>query len=141
MTALIANEDLTIAFTKGSTPPDLVYLGDIGITDASVTTTTSTKCKAVGKKMVTTSITHVFNVATAPCPFSSATYDFIAGGAVIMPSALKCKAENNLVFLEGDSSVVGCIGSWKLKVSPFTVVPCACGVQINSAGQTKAKGS
>jgi hypothetical protein len=76
-------------------------------------------------------------IATSQCPHTSATYDFVAGASVIPATATKTKAEGGLVLRKNDAST--CAGTWKLKVSPFTVIPCACASKISSAGQGKTK--
>ena len=63
----------------------------------------------------------------------------MAGAAVVQTSAIKCKAEGKIVLREGDSSLVGCVGSWTLTAAPFTALACACGVEISTAGQNKVK--
>lgn len=136
----VCNESMTVAFTNSAGPPDLVYGGDPGI-DAViiVATAISTKCKAGGEGICTTGITATFAVGGKECPHTSATYNFIAGAAVIAPGATKTKAENGLVLREGDASIVGCIGTWQMIANPFTVIPCTCSCEIASAGQTKVK--
>ena len=135
---LIANTDLEITFSKNVgpalTPPSAkVSLG------TEVVATESVKCKAGGKSICTEIVTIIWTIA-APCPFTSATHDFAAGAAVMLPTAIKTKAEGKLVFREGDTALpAGCIGSWTLKVNPAIVAPCQCGVEITTAGQTKVK--
>ena len=137
---LVANEDLTMELDIQTNPSDLIYTGDIDIIDPAITSTISTKDKANAKGISTTSLVAVFSLATgAPCPHSSVLYDFVTGTGTILATATKTKAENNLVMRENDASVSGCIGTWKLKATPFTVAPCACDFTLNSAGQTKVK--
>lgn len=139
----VANEDMDIDLSNSAGPPDLIYTGSIKITDPAVTTTTSTKCKANSKGICTTVLTLAFVVTTKDCPHTSLTYDFVSGGGAVSPSSTKTKAENHLVLREGDEDSIptgtGCVGTWKLKASPFTVSPCACGIEITNAGQTKVK--
>lgn len=135
----VANEDMLVEFTNSAGPPDIVYTGAQGIDDTKIVPTISTKCKAAGSGICTTSVTMIFAVGGAECPHTSATYDFVSGAAVILPGATKTKAENQLVLREGDASASGCIGGWTLKASPFTPLPCACACEISSAGQTKVK--
>jgi hypothetical protein len=136
----VANEDLEIDFSNNTGPSDISYTGVIGITDPAISTTISTKCEAVGKGICTDKIVAVFIVAGEDCPHTSALYDFVSGGGTITATATKVKAENEFVLRQGDAnSVPGCIGSWKLKASPFTVEPCQCDFEISTAGQTKVK--
>lgn len=135
---LIANEDMDVDFSHSAGPPDLVYTGPVKITDPGFTVVTkSTKCKAGGKSICTNGLTYAWNVASAPCPHTSATYDFVAGAGSLVATAVKTKAEALAVLREGDASV--CAGSWTLKVPPNTPIVCACNVEISAAGQTKAK--
>jgi hypothetical protein len=134
----IANEDLKISFTNSAGPPDLVYSSDPGLDPVKVVAVKAQKVKAGGKAVCTTSITITWSLPL-PCPFSSALYNFVSGAAVIMPSATKTKAGGALVLRKDDQSTAGCIGSWTLKVTPFTPMPCACNCKISDAGQTKVK--
>jgi hypothetical protein len=134
----VANEDLKVGFTNSAGPPDLVYSTDPGLDAVKVIAVKAPKVKAANKAICTTSITITWTVAT-PCPFSSALYNFVSGAAVIMPSATKTKAGGALVLRKDDQSTAGCIGSWTLKATPFTAMPCACSCKISDAGQTKVK--
>jgi hypothetical protein len=135
----ICNEDLTVGFSNTSGPPDLIYTSDPGIDATKVVPVKSTKCKIDGKSVCTTAVTITWTVATGGCPFTSATYDFVAGAASILPGATKTKAENALVLRNGDASESGCIGSWTLKASPYTAMACACDCSISAAGQNNVK--
>jgi len=138
MAELIANEDMKVAFSNSAGPPDLVYSGDQGIDLVKIVPTLDQKVKANGKKVATTATTITFTAAT-PCPHTSATHVFVAGAAVIQTSAQKVKASLVPVHRQGDSSLVGCIGSWT-NISSGATVPCSCGVEISEAGQDKVKG-
>jgi len=133
----VANEDLKVKFTNSAGPPDLLYTGDKGIDLTEVVPTLSTHCKANSKKVATTLITVVWT--SLGCPFTSVTHTFIAGAALVQTSALKTKADGFIVLREGDSSLLGCIGSWTPPSTPPLSIPCACSVEISDAGQTKAK--
>ena len=140
----VANEDMEVALSNTVDVGDLVYTGDVDLSDPGVSTTTSTKCKAAGKGISTTTCVLSWLLAGKPCPHTSATYNFVAGAGAVLPGATKTKAEGLLVLRENDEDTVagggvGCVGTWSLKVNPFTVVPCACDISISSAGQTKAK--
>jgi hypothetical protein len=135
----ITNEDLKIQLMKVAGPPDLLYSTDPGIDLIKVVPTKSTTCKVGGKYICTTGITITWALPT-PCPFSSATYNFVSGAASVLPSATKVKADGGLVLRKDDQSLAGCIGSWTLKVTPFTPMSCACTCKISDAGQTKVKG-
>lgn len=135
----IANEDLTVKFTMSAGPPDKVYAGDPGIDPVKIVAVKAPKASVGGKKVCTTSLTIAFAVAT-PCPFSSATYNFVSGAASLVPAPTKTKAGGATVLRKDDQSAAGCLGSWTLKVSPFTALPCACSCKISDAGQTKVKG-
>jgi hypothetical protein len=134
----VANEDLKVGFTNSAGPPDLVYSTDPGIDPIKVVAVKAPKVKADGKVVCTTSITITWTAAT-PCPFSSATYNFVSGAAVIMPGATKTKAGGALVLRKDDQAMNGCLGGWTLKASPFTPMACACSCKIADAGQTKVK--
>ncbi len=141
----VCNEDMTVALSNNAGPPDIVYTGDVGITNAGVTTTQSTKCKALAKMVSTTSCILVWLQAAVPpkpCPHTSATHTFVGGGGVVTASATKTKAEGFVVLREGDNDTValggvGCIGGWL--DGGGNPVPCACDISISSAGQSKAK--
>ena len=131
----IGNEDLTVDLANLTGPPDIVYVGPVGITDPAVTAVVSPTCKAAGKGMCTTSLVSVWIVAGNDCPHTSILYDFVAGGGTILATAAKVLADGLPVMRETDAGA--CVGTWKLKVSPFTVVPCTCDSSVLSAGQIK----
>jgi len=135
----VANEDLAVKLTNSAGPPDLVYTGDVGITDPACTATVSTKCKAAGKGVCTKDLIFVWAVGGQDCPHTSATYTFVSGAATILPGATKVKAEGQLVLRKTDTAVAGCIGVWNLTAPPNTPIACACSIEISDAGQTKAK--
>jgi hypothetical protein len=134
----VANEDLTLHFGNTAGPPDLVYTGDPGIDAVKIVPVLSTHCKALNKKVGTQKITVTWLIATGGCAFTSATHTFVAGGALITPSATKTKADGQIVLREDDSAAAGCVGSWTNNSSGATV-PCSCSAKINAAGQAKAK--
>lgn len=136
--AEVANEDLKVNFTNSAGPPDLVYSTDPGIDPVKVVATKSTTCKAGGKWICTTGLTITWSLPM-PCPFSSATYNFVSGTASLIPPPTKTKADGATVLRKDDQSIAGCIGSWTLKATPFTPMACACSVKIADAGQTKVK--
>jgi hypothetical protein len=131
----IANEDLLINFTPIAVPPDAVYGGDIPYDTTGITFTLSTKVKCVDKFALLDKFQMAWSVGSAPCPYASTTYDFVSGGGVIIATSLKCKCETKFPLRLNDTG--NCVGSWKLKVSPFTVIPCSCTMKIADAGQTK----
>ena len=141
----IANEDMTFEFTNPPTgipptiPPDASPpVLDPGIDLVKIVPTLSTKCKADGSRIGTTGVTLTWSLATeSPCPFTSVLYEFIAGAGSVTPSAIKTKAESQLVLREGD--VGTCRGSWIQIASPFATVYCSCKVELIDAGQTKVK--
>jgi hypothetical protein len=134
----IANEDLKVGFTNSAGPPDLVYSADPGIDPIKVVPMKATKAKANGKLVCVAGIVITWSLPL-PCPFSSATYNFVSGAAMVDATAEKVKADGMAVLRKDDSAQNGCIGSWTLKASPFTAMPCACSVKITDAGQTKSK--
>lgn len=136
---LVANEDMAVAFNNSAGPPDLIYTSDPGIDAVKVVPIKSTTCKIANKYICTTSVTITWTLATSGCPYTSATYDFVSGSAVILASSLTTKADSQFVLRETDSSLLGCIGGWTLKVSPFTPIACACSAEIASAGQTTTR--
>jgi len=129
----VANEDLKVNFTK-TAPPDAVYAGDQPIDAVKIVAIKATKTKANNKFVCANMITLTFTAGT-PCPHTSATYNFIAGAGSIPSTAIKTKVDNLTVLRKDDSG--SCAGSWSLKVSPFTVLPCSCTLKISDAGQTK----
>jgi hypothetical protein len=134
----VCNEDMKVNFSNTAGPSDLVYTTDPGIDLVKVVPVLSTKCKALNKKVATTSVTITWTVATGGCPYTSATHVFIAGASSIAATAVKTKAENALVLRKGDSGV--CAGTWQPPGGPPPPpLPCACDVEISDAGQTKAK--
>lgn len=137
MTAeLIANEDMKVAFSNTAGPPDLLYKGDQGIDLVKIVPTLDMKVKANEKKVATT----MTQVTWLPpdCAFTSATHVFVSGLAVIQTSAQKVKAGGVAVHRQGDTSLVGCVGSWTPPGGGVLV--CGCGVEISEAGQDKVKG-
>lgn len=133
----VANEDCLIELGNTAGPPDLVYTGDVGITDPAITAIVSTKCKASAKGVCVTSFVFVWVVAGSDCPHTSITNDFVSGASTIVATAIKTKAEGSVVMRLGDASA--CVGTWKLKIAPFTVTPCACNIEVSDAGQVKVK--
>lgn len=134
----IANEDLEVNFQNSAGPPDIVYSGDVGIDPIKVVPVKAGKAKANDKLICVQQITLTWAGPPTQCPHTSALYDFVSGVGSISAGATKCKADNLACLLENDSG--NCAGTWKLKVVPFTVVPCACITKIATAGQSKAKG-
>lgn len=134
----ICNEDMLVNFSNNAGPPDLIYTGDQSIDLVKVVPTLSTKCKALGKKVATTSVVITWTLATGGCAYTSATHSFVSGAAAIPATALKVKAEGQFVLREGDDAApAGCVGSW---LDPISIpVPCQCDTSISNAGQTKAK--
>jgi hypothetical protein len=130
----VSNEDMQVAFSQTSGPPDSVYTGDKGIDLVEVVPTLSPKCKANAKKVATTGVTIVWTALG--CPFTSATHTFVSGGGSVSPTATKTKANGQLVLRKGDTGT--CAGGWT-NDSSGAAVPCACDVEISDAGQTKAK--
>jgi len=130
---LVATDDLKVAFSNTSGPPGLVYTSDPGLDPVKVVAPIATKCSNIA----TTSIVITWAAAT-PCPHTSATHTFIAGAAVVQASSVSTRAEGALVLRVGDSSAVGCVGSWAPPGGGSPVV-CNCGVEISDAGQTKVK--
>lgn len=131
----IANEDLLINFTPVAVPPDAVYASDIPYDTTGITFTLSTKVKCVTKFALLDQFQMAWAVGSAPCPYTSATYNFISGAGNIMATAQKCKCETKFPLRLNDTG--SCSGSWQMKASPFTVMPCSCTVKIADAGQTK----
>ncbi len=133
----IANEDLTVNFSSTAGPGDLVYSADQGIDAVKIVPVKATKAKANNKLLCLASITLTFAVAT-PCPFTSATYNFVSGSGSISATAQKTKADSQAVLMKDDTGA--CAGSWTRKASPFTAMPCACNIKIADAGQDKVGG-
>lgn len=133
----ICNEDLQVNFSQVIVPPDAVYGGDQGIDTVKIVPTKATKSQANSKLICTTAIVCTFATAT-PCPFSSATYNFISGAANISATATKVACDSSAVLLNGDTG--SCAGQWTLKASPFTPLACSCNLSISNAGQTKVLG-
>ena len=134
----IANEDAILEFDNQSGPVDIVYTGDIGMTQPGLIPRYSTNCKVEGKKIVNEKISWLWNT-TNVCPHTSILYDFVAGGGTMLPSASFVKADGQFVIRENDTAT--CAGAWKLKVHPFTIVNCSCNVTMSDGGQGSAKGS
>jgi len=138
----IANEDLKVSFTMTAGPlADKVYAGDQGQDPVKIITTLSAHCKAASKKDATDKITLQFTAAQ-PCPFTSATYTFVAGNGMINATATKTRADALLVLRKDDAGTckgTTPLGGWTLTALPHTAIPCACNVKIADAGQTKAK--
>ena len=140
----IANEDMLLEFTNPPTgippaiPPDATPpLVNPGIDTVKIVPTLAPFSKANGKKIGTTGVTITWTLATGGCPFTSATYVFVAGGGTVVPTAVFNKASAQLVLRKGDVGTCG--GGWTLIAAPFTAVTCACKVEIVDAGQDKAK--
>jgi hypothetical protein len=133
----IANEDLTVNFAQVVVPPDAVYGGDVGLDPVKVIAVKSAKIKANNKFVCVNNITYNFATAT-PCPYSSATYNFVSGTGTILAGSIKLTGTAQALLLEGDTGT--CVGGWTLKVSPFTPLACSCNTSIATAGQVKASG-
>ncbi len=137
----VCNEDMMVEFANTAGPGDLSYTGDQGIDLVKVVPTLSTKCKAPPglspKKVATEKVTITWTVATGGCAYTSASTVFVAGAAIVQTSATKTKAQGKIVLREGDTSLLGCVGSWT--AAGPVAVPCACDIEIVDAGQTKAK--
>ena len=138
----VANEDLKVSFTMTAGPlADKVYAGDQGQDPVKIITTLSAHCKAMSKKVATNKITLAFTAAQ-PCPFTSATYTFVAGNGTINATATKTRADALPVLRKDDAG--NCVGTpvaggWTLTNPPNTAIPCACNIKIADSGQTKVK--
>ena len=135
----ICNEDMLVSFENSAGPPDIEYLGDQGIDTVKVVPTLANSCKLSGKKVATQKV-QVTWVAPQCAYVSAGAFTFVSGAAVLFASAQKTRANGQAVLLEGDTSDVGCIGSWTNNSTGATV-SCACAMEIASAGQDRGKGS
>jgi hypothetical protein len=134
----VANEDLEVEFTNSAGPPDIVYPSDIGIADPGITAINSTTSKAGGKWICKTSLTMLFAVAGSPCPHTSATHVFIAGGGALVATAAKVLVDSMPPLRDGDTGT--CAGTWQPPGGPPPPpIVCACTTVIAVAGQDKVK--
>ena len=145
----LINEDYKLEFTNTGGPPDLDS-GDTNpkvaedrdnTTEVGIISIKSTKVFSPvipEKALIQSPLIFVFTPAT-PCPFSSTTFDFVASittpGSSQMISTSKCSCEAGDCFKNSDVGV--CVGSWKLKVPPNTVTPCACTVRFTAGDADK----
>ena len=133
-TKAVANEDCKINFAHTVVPPDAIYGGDIPYNRTGITYTLSTKVKCKSKSTLANSISFAW-LTTTPCPFTSATYNFVSGAGSITATSTKVKCESNAPMRLDDSG--NCTGSWTLKVFPFTSLACSCTCSISDAGQDR----
>lgn len=120
----VANANRTITITNtvpGTATPNIVFTDTpAGYADAS------------SADILVDKITGV------PTGCILAGYTFLGGDMDDMLStAQKCRCDGKNVMRKGDSTT--CAGEFQLNVSPFTIIACACNVEIIDAGQDKVR--
>jgi len=130
-----ANESAQVGLDNIAGPPDLVYSGDVVISDVRLTKTYDTNVRADGTRVATTSIVSVW---TPACPFSSASYTFVSGAGSILAQSVSCRCSGAAPMRLNDSGT--CQGVWNQTSAPYTPIACSCNFSVTDAGQDKARG-
>ena len=99
----------------------------------TITSVPSIKVKAGGQGVFRGPLVFTFSGGSAS-GFQPGT---VAGGGAIPPSALKVKADGQLVIRDGDFVLMAATGT--SASFPFPVLPIAGNVEVADPGQTKAK--
>lgn len=134
--AFLCNENMLINFVPVAVPPDAIYAGDQGLDLIKIVGVKSTKVKLSTLFLIINGVTLTFLLAT-PCPFSSATYNFVNGSGSITAASTKILSLTQIALL--DNNIGTCAGNWS-KISDGTPLPCSCNLSISNAGQIKVKG-
>jgi len=125
MGVFIANADYNLNVTN-TVPGAAIPNGSEGTTPGSF--------KMNAKAVIVDKITY----SPSGCTFPS--YTFIGGeSAGVLATSVKVKSGGKAVMRLGDVGV--CAGVFNLTASPFTPLPCACTLTVDSAGQVKVKGN
>jgi hypothetical protein len=131
-----ANESAQIELTNIAGPADLVYGGDVPISDVRLTKTYDSNVRAGGSRVAVTSVTAVW---TPSCPYTSeATHTFGSGTGTVTAQSTRCRLSGQAPMRQDD--VGTCAGVWNLSASPYTPMACACTMSVSNAGQNRARG-
>jgi hypothetical protein len=131
-----ANESAQIELTNTAGPADLVYGGDVPISDVRLTKTYDSNVRAGGSRVAVTSVTAVW---TPSCPYTSAgTHTFVSGTGTVTAQSTRCRLSGQAPMRQDDAGT--CAGVWNLSASPYTPMACACTMSVSNAGQNRARG-